>query len=130
MFEITVEREFCAAHAIVIGGVREPVHGHNFRLAVSVAGPTLDHEGLLLDFHALERAVDEIIKPFHNADMNAIAPFDRAGNVNPTAEEIARHIGTRVRDLLPSLAGSGRPLRLAAVRLTEAPGCAVIWRPD
>ena len=30
VYEITVEDEFCAAHAIVIRGEREAVHGHNW----------------------------------------------------------------------------------------------------
>jgi 6-pyruvoyl-tetrahydropterin synthase len=132
MFEISVEREFCAAHAIVIGGVREVTHGHNFHLTVTVGAPTLDHEELLVDFHALERLVDAVIRPFHNADLNALPPF-APGNgrqaVNPTAEAIARHIGESVREQLPKILPQGRSVRLAAIRLTEAPGCAVVWRP-
>lgn len=132
MFEISVQREFCAAHAILLGGVREVTHGHNFHLTVTVAGSSLDHEELLVDFHALEQVVDAIIRPFLNADLNALPPFagehGRAG-INPTAEAIARHIGERVHERLPTLTGNGRTVHLAAVRLTEAPGCAVVWRP-
>jgi 6-pyruvoyltetrahydropterin/6-carboxytetrahydropterin synthase len=128
MFQISVEREFCAAHALVIAGVREPVHGHNFRLAVTLEGDRLDADGLLLDFHALERLVDEIIRPYHNADLGSQPPFN--GGLNPSAENIAAHIARRVAEGLPSITSSGghRP-RLASVRLTEAPGCSVIYRP-
>ena len=49
MFELSVEREFCAAHALVINGRREPVHGHNWKVQVVVGGEGLDHNDLLCD---------------------------------------------------------------------------------
>lgn len=128
MYEVSVETEFCAAHAIVISGEREPVHGHNWRVGVTVSGGELDAEGLLLDFHALERLVGEIIGPFKNRDLNATAPFDR---VNPTAEQVARHIAEGVARGLPGLrkGNASTLLRVESVRVTEAPGCAVVYRP-
>ena len=125
MYHLTVEREFCAAHALLIQGVREATHGHNFRLAVTVAGPALDKDGLLLDFHALERVVDELIRPWQNADLNASRPFSQG--VNPSTELIAQHVGTSVRQALVGLAPTAR---LHSVRLTEAPGCAAVYLPD
>lgn len=120
MYELTVERIFSAAHAIVIAGRREPVHGHDWRVRVTVAGPDLDDDLLLCDFHALERSLDRVIEPFRSADFNATPPFDR---VNPTAEAIARHIGDAMAADLPA------GVHLAAVALTEAPGCEAIYRP-
>lgn len=124
MFTVTVEREFCAAHALILGGVREVVHGHNFKLAVSVVGPSLDRDGLLVDFHALEKAVDGIIKPFINADLNKIPPF--SGVENPSAECIAKYIADQVQIKLTTISGL---VQLESVRLTEAPGCSVVYRP-
>ena len=121
MFELTVDRIFSAAHAILIGGVREPVHGHDWRVRVTVAGPDLDDEELLCDFNALEGSLDRVIAPFRNADLNRTPPFDR---VNPTAEAVARHIAERVATDLPA------GVRLACVALTEAPGCEAVYRPD
>lgn len=128
MFQISVEREFCAAHALVIAGAREPVHGHNFRVTVTVEGERLDADGLLVDFHALERLVDEIIRPWNNADLNAIDPF--SGGLNPSAENVAACIGEKIAAGLARLVPTGAPRpRLARVRLTEAPGCAVVYAP-
>jgi 6-pyruvoyl-tetrahydropterin synthase len=61
MFTIAVTREFCAAHAIVIAGVREPLHGHNFRVTATLEGESLDGEGLLCDFHLVERELEAIM---------------------------------------------------------------------
>jgi 6-pyruvoyltetrahydropterin/6-carboxytetrahydropterin synthase len=129
VYEITIEDEFCAAHAIVIRGEREPVHGHNWKVSVTVAGERLDGDGLLIDFHALERLVRQINAPFRNRDLNVTSPFDRT---NPTAELVARHIADRVAAGL----GKGSPgsggtsdIRVLSVRVTEAPGCSVTYRP-
>ena len=101
-------------------GVREPVHGHNWRVCVVVEGAALDADGLLCDFHALEASLDRIIAPFVNRDLNLTPPFD---HVNPTAEHVAMHIGRAVADTLPE----GVALRSASV--TEAPGCTAIYAP-
>jgi 6-pyruvoyltetrahydropterin/6-carboxytetrahydropterin synthase len=126
VFELTVQREFCAAHAIMMGGVREAVHGHNWRVTVTVAGRQLDGDGLLCDFHELERQLDEVIGPLDCGDLNATAPFDR---VNPTAEHVALHIAN---SLIANSLKSGLPqgVRVAAVSVTEAPGCMATVRED
>lgn len=125
MHAITIENEFCAAHALVIRGEREPLHGHNFRVWATVESPELDEDGLVCDFHALQRALIEILRPLDNRDLGEVTPFDR---VNPTAELIARHIGERLIAALPSLGGA-QGLRLAQVKVTEAPGCVAAYNP-
>lgn len=121
MYELTVERVFCAAHAIVINGRREPVHGHNWRVRLTVSGRELDSNGLLCDFHALERVLDNVIGRYNNANLNEIPPFDR---INPTAEAVARTIGEQVLPKLP------RGVNLTRLALTEAPGCEATWQPS
>jgi 6-pyruvoyltetrahydropterin/6-carboxytetrahydropterin synthase len=128
MYEIAVEAEFCAAHALLIGGVREPVHGHNWKVTVVVGGDRLDADGLLVDFHALQGLVTQVLAPFQNADLNA-APAFKA--LNPSAEHVARHIAEGVGAGLER-GGSGThsaPIKLVFVRVTEAPGCSVVYRP-
>lgn len=123
MFEISVEASFAAAHAISIAGVRETVHGHNWHVTVTVAGQTLDRDGLLCDFHTVESTLREITQRFHNNDLNAVEPF-RSG-LNPTAENVARTIAeelSRGLDLSPHAL-------VASVRVTEAAGCAATYRP-
>jgi 6-pyruvoyltetrahydropterin/6-carboxytetrahydropterin synthase len=124
MFELTVQAEFCAAHAISIAGTREPVHGHNWRVTVQLSGQTLDGDGLLCDFHTVESKLAEIIDPFRNADLNRIEPFTR---INPSAENVARHIAQRLTE---SLGDALAPhARVSAVSITEAPGCVATYRP-
>lgn len=121
MYELSVEKEFCAAHALVLNGAREVVHGHNFRVTLTLSGRELDGDGLLVDFHDVERALDDILKPLTNADLNAARAFQ---GVNPSAEHIAKHIAESVQARL----GSNGRARVTSCRVTEAPGCSVTYR--
>ncbi|MBT5381900.1 MAG: 6-carboxytetrahydropterin synthase [Phycisphaerae bacterium] len=114
MYRLQTERTFSAAHAIVIGGSRESLHGHDWRVRLVVTGPTLDADGLLCDFHLLQRVLEQVIAPFKDGNLNDIAPFDA---LNPTAEHVAMHIATTVRPSLPS------GLVSCEVSVTEAAGC-------
>jgi 6-pyruvoyltetrahydropterin/6-carboxytetrahydropterin synthase len=118
-YELEIRAEFCAAHAIVIRGRREPVHGHNWKVTATVAGDRLDDDGLLCDFHEIERALGAIIAPFHNGNLNGAPPFDQT---NPTAELVARHIGEHLAKACPE------GVTVKCVRVTEAPNCAAVWR--
>lgn len=121
MFELSVERTFCAAHAIVIAGKREPMHGHNWHVTVTVSGDALDADGLLCDFHLVERELDRVIGSLHNTNLNVTAPFD---TINPTAELIAKHIADAIMPALPA------HVRLKRTSVTEAPGCTATYFPN
>jgi 6-pyruvoyltetrahydropterin/6-carboxytetrahydropterin synthase len=121
MYEISIERDFCAAHAIAMRGVQEMVHGHNWHVQAVLAGRDLDADGLLADFHELERRLDEILAPLQNADLNNTPPFDA---VNPTAEHVARFIAESLAEAMPGEA------MVARVSVTEAPGCTATYRMD
>jgi len=122
MFEITVQAEFCAAHTITINKHEEPIHGHNWRVTAAVTADRLDHDGLLCDFHLVERELQAIIAPFINNNLNDIHPFT---SLNPTAEHVAMHIGDQLAEKLDGhLANNARVTR---VSITEAPGCVATY---
>jgi len=119
--EITIERVFSAAHAIrLYDGSIEPLHGHDWRLAVTLGRGALDEIGVVMDFHVLEASVEGVIGPWRNQNLNDIEPF--ASSVNPTAELIAQYIGEQVMRDLPA------EVELLSVSLGEAPGCTATWR--
>jgi 6-pyruvoyltetrahydropterin/6-carboxytetrahydropterin synthase len=89
-FEITTTRWFSAAHQLKLyDGSIEPLHGHNWRVKVTVGSVELDSIGVVMDFHELERALDAILAPLHNSHLNDTEAFAR---LNPSAENVARHI--------------------------------------
>ncbi len=88
-----IERfKFEAAHAVIINGEPEEIHGHTFTLEISVEGPL--REGYVMDFLELRAIVEEIIKRLDRRNLNLI--FE-----NPTAETIALWIAGEVRKKLP-----------------------------
>jgi len=118
MYLIRIERSFSAAHSLDLGGVREPIHGHNWAVAATLAGPSLDADGLLVYFHAVERALDGIVGRFHNRNLNDTPPFDR---VNPSAELVAQFIAVELSGHLP------RGVFVQSVSVGEAPGCTATY---
>ncbi|MHC4413912.1 MAG: 6-pyruvoyl trahydropterin synthase family protein [Planctomycetota bacterium] len=118
MFELAVERVFRAAHAVTMGPTCETPHDHDWRVTVVVAGDALDDDGLLCDFHLIERELEDVIAGLANRDLNATPPFDR---LNPTAEHLARYIAEAIE--LPD------GVALVSVGVAEAPGCVATYRP-
>ena len=119
-FEITTIRHFSAAHQLrLYDGSLEPLHGHNWRVKVTVAAPKLDSIGVVMDFHELERLIDAIIGPLHNSHLNDAEPFRK---LNPSAENVALQVGR----LLKLPAG----VQLLSVEVSETPENAAVYRPD
>ncbi len=123
MYAIEVTREFCAAHQLRLadGGV-ESLHGHNWHVTVRVESTNLDALETVMDFHALQAIVDQIVGPWVNRNLNNFPPFDRQWN--PSAERVAEFIGRELAKQMSAM------VRLAEVRITEAPGCVAIFRPE
>jgi 6-pyruvoyltetrahydropterin/6-carboxytetrahydropterin synthase len=120
-FEISTTRTFSAAHALrLYDGSFEPVHGHNWRVRVTVASARLDAIGVVMDFHELERLVDDVIGPWHNRHLNECPPF--AQGLNPSAENVALHVGRAIR--LP------KEIRLTKVEVWETDNNRAAYVPD
>ncbi len=119
MFELAVQRNFHATHAITMQGRREDTHEHDWHVSVAVTGDRLDADGLLCDFHELEASLDAVLAGLRDRDLNQTPPFDR---LNPTAENVARHIAETLGPTVPPKA------TLSSVSVTEAPGCTATYR--
>jgi 6-pyruvoyltetrahydropterin/6-carboxytetrahydropterin synthase len=119
-YEISTTRRFSAAHQIKLyDGSREPAHGHNWRVRVTVAAPRLDSIGVVMDFHELERRVDEIVQPWHNRHLNEMPDFAK---LNPTAENVGVVVAERLR--LPA------KVRLLSVEVWETDENRAVIRPE
>jgi 6-pyruvoyltetrahydropterin/6-carboxytetrahydropterin synthase len=120
VFEISYETTFCAMHRLTRGGEPiEPRHGHDWRVEVVAAAAELDAAGVVLDFGALTRALQEVVAPLHQTDLNDHPAF-RGGS--PSAEAVARYIFGELRRAL-----AGGSAQLTRVRIWEAPGCSATF---
>lgn len=90
MFELSVETHFSAAHSIRgHPGRCSQLHGHNYRVVVTVTAERLNDQGMVIDFADLKAICQRAIDPLDHTVLNELVPFEA---VNPTAEELARHI--------------------------------------
>lgn len=90
MYEVTIIKSFSAAHLLAdIGGKCETLHGHNFKVEVSVAADQLDANGILIDFRFLKKILGGILGDIDHKHLNALAHFQ---GINPSAENIAKYI--------------------------------------
>ncbi len=95
MYRVTVESDFSAAHRIrEYGGDCENLHGHNFRVFLSVSSKELPPSGMCVDFRDLKKVLGEVLETLDHKDINRLEYFR---DVNPTSENIARYIFESVR---------------------------------
>ncbi|MDR1324305.1 MAG: 6-carboxytetrahydropterin synthase QueD [Candidatus Margulisbacteria bacterium] len=96
MFELTVESTFSGAHQLSKSNSPcENLHGHNWRVALTVRGGEQDPDvGWVIDFKKLKEALNKELAKFDHKYLNEVLP------VSPTAENIAKQI---YQDLAASL---------------------------
>ncbi len=124
MYEVSVDETFAAGHALRdYYGKCENVHGHNFKVRVTLQGPALDGTGLLYDFVHLKQIIQDVIRPLDHQHLNDVAPFD---TVNPSAENIAHYIYHETsKQMRRTAQGAG----LACVTVWETDTSAATYRP-
>ena len=112
--EIYKEFGFESAHSLPNVPERHKcarLHGHSFRVRVTVSGPVGETSGWVMDFADLKEAVQPTIDALDHRLLN-----DVEGLENPTSEVLARWIWERLETDLPGLAA-------VEVRETCTSGC-------
>jgi 6-pyruvoyltetrahydropterin/6-carboxytetrahydropterin synthase len=99
-YRLTVKDGFAAAHRIVGSGTRcEELHGHNFKVELTVGGDQLGEGGMLVDFGVLKGILRDILEDLDHSDLNNNPVFDEG---SPSSENIARYISERCERELAS----------------------------
>ena len=122
---LSAETSFSAAHRLPGVDTCERIHGHDWRvrLTVRVDAGALDAGGMALDFRELERTARGAVEDFEHRDLNALPQF--AGTA-PTAEQVARIVCERAHDALQRAGGAARVEEVAG---WETPTYPVVYRP-
>lgn len=122
MFEVSVEYSFAAGHALRgYKGKCENVHGHNYKVRVTVGGEKLNSIGLLIDFSDLRAAVRALAERFDHQFLNDVEPFTEA---NPSAENLACYLGTELQRKFQD-----QGLRVSNVTVWETDTTSASYRP-
>ena len=112
MFDLTIESQFSAAHQLrEYKGKCENLHGHNWRVQVTVSSDKLNDIGMVIDFHELKAMANEVIHSLDHSFLNDVFPFTE---INPSSENIAKWIFESLKKKLGS-----EPCNLSSVTVWE-----------
>jgi len=90
MYEVTIETGFSGAHVLRgYQGKCGRLHGHNWKVVVTVAADRLDEVGMGVDFARLKEETRAILAQVDHTCLNEVFPFTE---LNPTAENIAKWV--------------------------------------
>lgn len=90
MYHLTIHTHFAAAHNLInYQGDCENLHGHNWKVEVTVAAQELDKAGLGIDFKILKRETNKVLDHLDHKYLNDIEPFHEK---SPSSENIARYL--------------------------------------
>ncbi len=120
MFEVTIIKSFSAAHLLAdIGGKCEELHGHNFKVEITVAAEKLNDIGILVDFRFLKQVLEDILEDIDHKHLNNLSVF---AGLNPTAENIAKYIFEKMD---PRVKTAG--VNMTRVKIWESENAAVTY---
>lgn len=122
MFEITRQFFFDAAHYMPHmreGHAYRQVHGHSFRVQVTLRGHPGPETGWVMDFAALDAILDEVRGELDHRLLNEIG-----GLSTPTLENICLWLRQRLADHLPGLA------RITVARDSVGQSCTLSCDPE
>jgi 6-pyruvoyltetrahydropterin/6-carboxytetrahydropterin synthase len=99
MYTVRIEDGFSAAHFLTrYHGKCERLHGHNYKVFVTAAGPELDDGGMLVDFGLLKGALRQVTMELDHSSLNDHEAFKDG---RPSAERISRFVYDKMHGLMP-----------------------------
>jgi 6-pyruvoyltetrahydropterin/6-carboxytetrahydropterin synthase len=126
MYSLSVHDTFSAAHFLRdYKGKCENLHGHNWKVQVTVRGPHPDKSsGMLVDFGIIKKALKKSLDTLDHRNLNEDVDFFRIHN--PSAENLACHIFGIIRKELADIPGCA----VAAVTVHETDTSACTYTED
>ena len=90
MYKLNVISDFSAAHHLQdYDGKCKNLHGHNWKVRVSVICEKTDEIGLTIDYGIVKKILNEIMEKLDHSYLNELESF---AGINPTSENIAKFI--------------------------------------
>lgn len=98
MFEISIQSIFSAAHRLRhYHGNCESLHGHNWKVSVTVEASELNPVGLGIDFRELKQKTGTILAQLDHRCLNEHPYFK---NINPSSEHIAQFLFNELKKVI------------------------------
>ena len=98
MYYLTIHTQFAAAHNLIhYQGDCENLHGHNWKVEVTVTAKELDKAGLGIDFKVLKRETNKQLDLLDHKYLNDLPAFRES---SPSSENIARFLYEQLQGVL------------------------------
>ena len=119
MYELVVEQTFAGAHNLRgYDGDCEKLHGHNWRVEVTLKAEKLNEIGMVMDFKIVKEKLEEILSHFDHTYLNELNEFKQE---NPTTENVSKVIYNNLSVQLPP------EIFVAKVKTWESEKCAAAY---
>jgi 6-pyruvoyltetrahydropterin/6-carboxytetrahydropterin synthase len=113
VYNLTIRTSFAAAHNLInYQGDCENLHGHNWKVEVSVTARDLDQAGLGIDFKILKKEAGAIINELDHKYLNDNPAFQ---NVSPSSEQISRYLYQRISERI-----NNNNIKVASITVWES----------
>jgi len=113
MYHLTIQTHFAAAHNLInYQGDCENLHGHNWKVEVTVAAEDLDNAGLAIDFKILKARTKDILAKLDHKYLNDLDAFRTQ---SPSSENISRFLFEQLSDVL-----NARNVKVDSVKVWES----------
>ncbi|MDD5504403.1 MAG: 6-carboxytetrahydropterin synthase QueD [Candidatus Omnitrophica bacterium] len=118
-YKVKVELYFSAAHRLKgYKGKCESLHGHNWRVEVTIKSGFLDKTGLLIDFKKAKLLLKSVLDTLDHKRIDNMPYFKKR---NPTSEIVAEYIFNRYKIKIKP------PMSLESVSVWETPASCAIY---
>jgi len=117
VFLLTIEDEFAAAHYLEgYQGACAAMHGHTWKVSVSIVAQETRDLGMVVDFKDLKRILKKVLSKYDHSCLNNVIemPKDEEGEAessrpkyNPTAENMTRIIYGELEEALQQFSKAG-----------------------
>ena len=123
MYKIGIEDEFEAIHFLKGDfGPETRLHGHRYRVQVTIEGEELDESGMFFDISKLKDGLKEILSGLHYHNLNEVEGLKEA---NPTVENVSKYIHEK---LAPAIVSKRRHIKGLEVTVWESPTAFASYR--
>lgn len=121
MYQITKKFDMDCAHLLSgYEGACKNLHGHTYKVLITISGELLDDLGMLVDFSKIKELIHG------RYDHTCLNDWPEFYNINPTAELLAQVIWERVNKYCSTL--SHRPF-CSEVVVWETPTSKAVYTP-
>ena len=120
MYKLTIRTSFAAAHNLMnYQGDCENLHGHNWKVELTVTASELDKAGLGIDFKVLKREAGAVIQELDHKYLNENPAFC---SISPSSEHIARYLYQQISERINS-----EIIKVDSVAVWESENCSACY---